>query len=282
MKKPKVPTAFVTGVSTGIGLATCRKLAEEGFVVFGSVRTERDANRLQRMMGENYKPIIMDVTDESSVMQAYGLVKDQLEGRVLDLLVNNAGIAQSGPLELLTMDQMRHQFEVNVLAVWNIIRVFLPLLKPTEQNLPGKIINISSISGIFTTPFMGPYCSSKAALESLTDAYRRELSLYGIPVISILPGPVKTEIWRKAKETKHEYPASVYDPYLKVKDKIIDKRSSGAIPAENVAHLIYKIYLCKNPRTRYFTSNTAFLFKLFQRLPDKWVDRLIMKLLKPK
>ena len=145
----------VTGVSSGIGLAVTEKFIKEGWTVFGSVRSETDGNRLQRQFGHNYKPLIIDVTQKQTIVQSVRLVEEYLEGRTLALLVNNAGVAISGPMELITEEEMRYQLDVNVIGCMLVTQLYLPLLKSKDGLNSGKIIHISSISGIFTTPFMG-------------------------------------------------------------------------------------------------------------------------------
>lgn len=273
----------ITGVSSGIGLAAAQKLISQDCVVFGTVRSESDGNRLQRNLGPLFKPLMLDVTDPSAIASAVLLVAEWLEGDVLSMLVNNAGIAVSGPLEYITPDEMRYQMEVNVIGCLRITQAFLPLLKSREKGqVPGKIVHISSVSGMFTTPFMGPYCASKHALEAMNDAWRRELSLYGIEVVSILPGPVKTEIWRKATEDHRVFPSGVYDPFLERRKEIIARRSKGAIQPEIIAHLIWGIMTGNKRNARYVVSKNKWLFTFLKLLPFRMGDKMIMNALKGK
>jgi NAD(P)-dependent dehydrogenase (short-subunit alcohol dehydrogenase family) len=273
----------ITGVSSGIGLAAAQKLIEQDCVVFGTVRSESDGNRLQRNLGTRFKPLILDVTDPVAIASAVLLVSEWLEGDVLAMLVNNAGLAISGPLEYIAPEEMRYQMEVNVIGCMRITQAFLPLLKSRQiGQVPGKIVHMSSVSGIFTTPFMGPYCASKHALEAMNDAWRRELSLYGIAVVSILPGPVKTEIWRKATEDQRPFPAGVYDPFLERRNEIIARRSKGAIKPEIIANLICDIMTGNKTKARYIVSKNKWLFTLLRILPFRIGDSMIMNALKGK
>ena len=276
----------ITGSSTGIGFAASQLFIERGWRVFGSVRNETDANRLQRTLGSRFVPLIFDVTDSQGIRQAANLVRDQLNGAVLNGLVNNAGIAVSGPLQLVPMDQMRMQLEVNVLGLLEVTQSFLPLLGATMNHTgkAGRIINISSVSGLFVTPFMGPYCASKFAVEAMTDAMRRELILYGIKVIAIEPGPIQTEIWRKAKEDTTSYPESIYQPFLLNRDKIVDKRSANALPVERVSHLIWKSMTVPQPAPRYLIAPKQWQIQLVRWLPTRVADKLLLKMMggKPK
>lgn len=276
-------SAVITGASSGIGYETCALLLNKNYKVFGSVRSESDANRLQRAFGRDFTPLVFDVRDESAVTQAVGLVKDALEGNTLSVLINNAGVAVSGPLQLVDLDQLRMQLDINVIGLISVTQKFLPLLGGVQEKVsdPGMIINISSVSGILVTPFMGPYAASKFAVEAISDALRRELSLYGIKVVNVQPGPIKTEIWRKAKEEDTSFPSTIYDPYLKNRDKIIDKRSNSALPVQNVAGLLYDIIQSNSPETRYLIAPKNWQIKLVKMLPDKWADKLLLKMMSP-
>ena len=176
----------VTGTSTGIGHASAAELIAHGYHVFGSVRNEADGERLQAELGPAFAPLVFDVTDSDAVYSAAEAVEDVLGDDNLVGLVNNAGIAVAGPLMDIEMDKVRHQFEVNVLGVLTVTQAFLPLLGACEDasEPPGRIVNISSVSGHTAYPFLGPYCASKHALEAFSDSLRRELLLYGVDVIS--------------------------------------------------------------------------------------------------
>jgi NAD(P)-dependent dehydrogenase (short-subunit alcohol dehydrogenase family) len=271
----------VTGVSSGIGFSVTEKFIKEGWTVFGSVRSESDGNRLQRQFGHNYKPLIIDVTQQQTIVQSVRLVEEYLEGRTLALLVNNAGVAISGPMEHITEEEMRYQLDVNVIGCMLVTQLYLPLLKSKDGLNSGKIIHISSVSGIFTTPFMGPYAASKHALEAMNDAWRRELSFYGIQVFNIQPGPIKTEIWRKAKEESKSYPTGVYDSFLKNRNAIIDKRATGALNPKIIADKVWNITNNKHSsRFHFLISRNKWIFLLLKVLPTIWADKLIMRQLK--
>ena len=172
-------SVVVTGVSTGIGWGTTKTLIQKGFRVFGSVRKIQDAERLQKEFGENFIPLIFDVTDEPAVQTAAKEVREQLHAQTLFGLVNNAGIAVPAPLIHQDTDDFRHQFEVNLISVLIVTKAFVPLLG-TDRSLrgkPGRIINISSVGGKFGGPFLGAYASSKHGLEGFSESLRRELML---------------------------------------------------------------------------------------------------------
>jgi len=270
---------FITGVSTGIGNDATRYLLQNGFRVFGSVRTKTKAEELQVEFGEHFTPLVFDVTDDEAMGRSVETIKTQLEGKVLTALINNAGIAVPGPLKDLPIADLRHQMEVNVMAVFNLTNQLIPLLGGTlnHEGPKGKIINISSVSGVNTSPFTGAYSMSKYALESMNDAYRRELMLYGIDVVAIEPGPIKTDIWGKSKGLNQKFKDSDYWSILKKADGMIDEAEKSALPVRIISNRILKIIRDKNPKTRYVIHPKPWLFRISQWLPDRMLDRIIWK-----
>ena len=152
------------------------------------MRKETDAARLEQEFKQHFTSLKFDVTKKEEIVAAFPIVEKKLNGQPLSGLINNAGLASGGPMQLMDDDKFRYQMEVNLFGVRNVTNIFLPLLgAQTEfKGKPGKIIMISSISGIFNTPFNGAYCVSKHAVESMAEVYRRELMLYGIDVVSCL------------------------------------------------------------------------------------------------
>ena len=198
---------LITGVSSGIGYDATKYLISKGYRVFGSVRKEADADRLTNDFGSDYIPLLFDVTKQDQVIRSKDKVLEVLGGQKLKAIVNNAGVAQGGPMELLEDEKFRWQMEVNLFAVRNITNTFVDLLKGDKESKikGGKIIMISSISGYFNSPYNGAYCVSKHAMESLADLYRRELYMYDIDVVSIQPGPIASKIWEKNINSCEEY-----------------------------------------------------------------------------
>ena len=191
----------ITGVSTGIGLSATEILCDSGYKVFGSVRKIEDADELTSKYS-NFKPLIFDVRDEEAIQKSADYVKQELsdQDRLVGL-VNNSGIALGGPFKYLNTDIFRKQLEVNVLGVVSVTQKFLNLLGAYKGSKhQGKIIMISSVSGHRSYPYMAPYTASKFALEGMSDSLRRELMMYGVDVILIEPGPVKTAIWGKSPD----------------------------------------------------------------------------------
>jgi NAD(P)-dependent dehydrogenase (short-subunit alcohol dehydrogenase family) len=270
----------ITGVSTGIGRASLDLLHEKGYHIFGSVRNQADADKLSKIYPDRFTPLRFDVQNHDEVVKASKVVFEQCE--TLVGLINNAGIAIPGPLELLSEEQFEKQLDVNVKSIRRITNLFLPLLgtKPGSAKQPGRIINISSVSGLFNSPFNGAYSISKHALESMTDIYRRELRRYGIKVIAIEPGPIKTEIWKKNLNKMDEFKDSDYYEVLQKADKIIENAERNALPVENVSRLVAKCLTVSRPKTRYIVHKNKLAFRLMAYyLPDKITDWLVHKTL---
>ena len=272
----------VTGVSSGIGLSIAELFLKQGFRVFGSVRKEADAVRLKASLGAHFIPLLFDVTDAKAVREAADFVKNTVGTEGVTLLVNNAGVAVTGPLQHIDNDEFIQQFNINVFGVQRVTQAFLPLLGATlSQDVPkGKIIQISSISALIGQPFVGPYCASKAALESYNDALRRELNMFGVQVVSVQPGPVKTPIWDKARANTNLYPETEYADLMKIAQLSIDASEKKGVAVERVAQLVFDIYVKKNPKPRYMISYNNFAIKFAAFLPARWLDKIVASQLK--
>lgn len=276
-------TILITGVSSGIGYDAVRFLVGKGYHVLGSVRKESDKARLEAEFPENFIGLLFDVTNRGQINAAFDQVKSLLNGEPLTALVNNAGFSSGGPMNLLSDESFRSQMEVNLFGVRNVTNAFLPLLGASKEfsGTPGKIINISSLAGIFNTPFNGTYCVSKHAVESLGEIYRRELMLYGIDVISIQSGPIESEIWQKNIGGLNEYAESDYAGMLKKANAIMEKAQKDALPAEVISKLIYKILNTKKPKCSYIVNKKMLqTLILVKWLPARLVDWLIWKTLR--
>ena len=270
----------ITGVSSGIGRASLNLLHKKGWNIFGSVRNQSDADNLSKIYPDRFTPLLFDVQNHEEVVKSSKVVFEQCE--TLAGLINNAGIAIPGPLELLSEEQFEKQIDVNVKSIRRITNLFLPLLgaKLNSSKPAGRIINISSVSGLFNSPFNGAYSISKHALESMTDIYRRELRQYDIKVIAIEPGPIKTEIWKKNLNKMDEFKDSDYYEVLQKADKIIENAERNALPVENVSRLVAKCLTVSRPKTRYIVHKNKFAFRLMAYyLPDKITDWLVHKTL---
>ena len=273
----------VTGVSTGIGWGITRILIQHGFRVFGSVRKTEDAERLSNEFGELFVPLVFDVTDEAAVVAAAREVRAQLKGETLFGLVNNAGIAAPGPLIYLPTDEFRYQLEVNLVGILIVTKAFAPLLGVDRslRGRPGRIINISSVSGKSASPFVGAYSTSKHGLEGFSESLRRELILYGIDVIIVGPGPIATPIWDKAQEANlSQYANTDYvEPARRAQEYMVRNGKKG-LPPERVGEVVLQALTLPNPRVRYAVVGRDSLQRFLQRLlPKRVVDRIIARAL---
>ncbi|MEM6764244.1 MAG: SDR family NAD(P)-dependent oxidoreductase [Bacteroidota bacterium] len=275
MNRPK--TIVITGVSTGIGYACADQFTKQGYRVWGSVRKEEDANRLQAEFGERFTPLLMDVTDSAAIKLASKQVEDELQGETLGGLINNAGIAVDGPLQHIEMDRIRQQFEVNVIGLIDVTQQFLPLLGAADNfsGVPGRIINISSVGGQVAAPFIAPYIGTKHAVEGISHSLRRELQIYGIDVIIIAPGPIITAIWGKGIETDAFQETAYHEAFSNFSEYFQEMGKDG-LPAKFLGNKILGIHEAAKPRTYYaFLKGKIANYTLPKLLPDRTVDQMI-------
>lgn len=272
-------SAVVTGVSTGIGRAIALELAKKKFHVFGSVRKVADGEGLKAELGDAFTPLLFDVTDAEAIAAARDHVAETLGDRVLTGLVNNAGIALGGPLLHLAPDDFRRQLEVNTVAPLVVTQAFAPLLgarRPTADR-PGRIVNISSVAGRLTSPFLGAYSASKHALEAMSDAFRRELMIYGVDVIVIEPGAVATPIWDKAEaEDPGPFAATDYGPILKRFQNYFIEQGRKGLPPKRIGRAVCHALTAAHPRARYAVVPMRLInWSLPRSLSDRMLDRLM-------
>lgn len=269
---------FITGVSSGIGYDLTKYLLQKNTYVIGTVRKPTDAARLMQEFPNNFAAVLLDVTKEQDFNNARQKVEEITRGNGLHAIVNNAGIAIAGPLQHLKIEDLRRQFEVNVIGLVQTTQSFFPLLLAGDK--PGRIINIGSVSGRIALPFVGAYAASKHAVEAISDALRREVFIHGIKVINIQPASAKSEIWNKAIDQKKTYLHTEYQPILQHMEENIQQTIQNAIPVRQVTEAIWKAISHPRPKTRYIVAPSKWKFKLFTLLPDKWVDALITKNIK--
>jgi NAD(P)-dependent dehydrogenase (short-subunit alcohol dehydrogenase family) len=266
-------SVLVTGASSGIGAACVDRLARGGWHVLGGVRTDEDADRLR---AQDVEPVTIDVTDAGSIEASVRRVD------ALDALVNNAGIAISMPVEFLPLEELRHQLEVNVIGQVAVIQAFLPQLRAAR----GRIVNVGSIAGRSSLPFLGAYAASKHALEAITDALRIELQPFGIEVSIVEPGGIATPIWRKGAERfQHLAAALPPDLVLLYGERMLKFREAAAAagkrgePADLVARAVEHALTATKPRTRYVVGRDARRRSRVERLPDRLRDRVYERVL---
>jgi len=273
-------SVVITGASTGIGWATSKLLLDRGFRVFGSVRRPADAERLASEFGANFMPLLFDVTDEAGVLASAREVRAALNGKTLAGLVNNAGIAVAGPLLELAADEFRRQMEVNVIGPVITTQAFGPLLgsDPSLTGPKGRIVMISSVSGKVGAPLTAPYVASKHAIEGLSESLRRELMLFGIDVIIVAPGPVKTPIWSKAEEVDISvYQNSPFFPALQRIRKFMLQLGETGLPPEKIAEVIAAALTSASPKVRYQITPDPIQQLVGSVLPKRMLDRIIAK-----
>jgi len=272
---------LITGTSRGIGEACTLALSKLGFTVFAGVRRLSDGDCLKRKACGIVKPVMLDVTSGESIASAVGTVTEVVGEAGLAGLVNNAGIAIAGPLELLPVDALRRQFEVNVIGQMAVTQAFLPLLRKGR----GRIINMGSKEGKMAMPLLGPYCASKFALEALNDSLRMELKPWGISVSIIEPGVIATPILRNsisaAENAMKEVPGQkrkLYEMAIAAGLKASDGIVRAAIPVEVVVKSVVHAITSRRPKTRYVVGMDARLVSIFCRLmPDRMIDHIMLK-----
>jgi NAD(P)-dependent dehydrogenase (short-subunit alcohol dehydrogenase family) len=272
--------AVVTGASTGIGYTTVETLTNADFHVFAGVRTEADAERLRTAFTGSCTPLVFDITDSEAVSRAAATVAERLGKGTLAGLVNNAGIAVSGPLMLLPLDDIRRQIEVNVIGQIAVCQAFGPLLGTDEarQGLPGRIVMMSSVSGQIAAPFMGPYAASKFALEAVSDSLRRELIIFGIDVIVIGPGAIATPIWSKASTNRDLTAGTPYEGYARAFGQHAMEMAKNALPPERVAREVLRALTAAHPPARIaVVPNRMSNWLARAVLPKRFIDRQIAK-----
>ncbi|PJZ67448.1 short-chain dehydrogenase [Leptospira wolffii] len=274
---------LVTGANSGVGLALTERLIQDGNFVFGSVRSKKQGAELSVKLGKSFYPLYFDVTDETAIDKASKEVANVLDGRGLKGLVNNAGVVVPGPLLEMPPRLFREQIEINLIAPFILSQKFLPLLgtKKDRSFSPGRIVNVSSMSGVRTIPFLAAYSVSKHGLEALTDGFRRELSLYDVDVISVLPGPIATPLTDKINDQIREIAnGSVYRDALLNFVKINEKKAKSGVPMTKVLDAILHALRSPSPKTRYFLKSSFLTDTLLPKfLPTRTFDKLISKVL---
>ena len=277
-----MPAALITGASTGIGRATALRLAEAGWTVLAGVRDPAAGESLQAQAPTGLiVPVILDVTDEAQVARAAEIVEQQTGPTGLDALVNNAGIGIGGPLELVSAEDLRRQFDVNVFAQVAVTKAMLPALRRAH----GRIAFVSSIGGRVAMAFTAPYAASKHAIEAFGDALRVELRSSGVQVTLIEPGSVSTPIWDKsrAESDKVKVPPELQREYGHVPaamDKVLADTERRGVPPEQVADTILRALTSSRMKSRYVVGRDAKAMLIVKRLlPDHLFDVLARRAL---
>jgi NAD(P)-dependent dehydrogenase (short-subunit alcohol dehydrogenase family) len=276
-------TVVVTGASTGIGRACALHLAAGGFDVLAGVRREEDGERLREAAVANgsLTPLRLDVTDADSVREAGTTVEERTGVRGLAGLVNNAGVGSGGPLEFIPLDDVRRQFEVNLIGQIAVTQAMLGQLRKAR----GRIVNMGSIGARTPPPFGAPYAASKAALRATSESLRRELRPWGIWVATVAPGAIATPIWDKGatavQEVRGRLPEgtdALYGDVLDGAGAMTAKIGAGGLPPEKVAQVVEHVLTARRPRRDYVVGRDARMQIALDRvLPTRVFDGLVRR-----
>lgn len=266
------PAVFVTGAAGGIGTATTRALAQRGYRVYAGVH--RDAPHLRGL--RDVTLVRVDVTDPDSVAAAAEEITRLQDGRGLAAVVNNAGIVIHGPLELVSADDLRRQFAVNVFGPAEVTRAFAPLLREAR----GRLINISAPTAALPMPFAGPISASKAALDALSHATRVELAPQGITVVTVIPGAIETDIFARADAAArsalaHADPARVALYRRRLESVDAARARMRTSKPQTVADTIVKAVETSRPKACYVANSDVRPALILARLPVRVRDRLL-------
>lgn len=273
-------TVLITGAASGIGRATAIAFAGKGYITYA---TDKDTINLKELENFGCRTKYLDVTIEEVMYAAVREIEQETGG--IDILVNNAGFGQNGFIEELSINQIRRQFEVNVFGLVRMTQLVLPNMR---QRKSGRIINVGSVGGEFTTPGASAYHASKWALESLNDGMRSELRQFGIEVVLIKPGGVYTNFMNTANKL---YPEPMADgTYNEFREKFLtqsnaifdpNNRTYGVLTPERVADVIVKSAERKRPKTRYKIGALAKITPVIHSvLSDRAFDKFMLRQLK--
>jgi NAD(P)-dependent dehydrogenase (short-subunit alcohol dehydrogenase family) len=277
-----VPSALVTGASTGIGRATALRLDAAGWRVFAGVRRDADADSLREAGSERLVPLTLDVTDAGQIASARERVEAETGAAGLDGLVNNAGIGVPGPLETMPMDDIRRQVEVNMFGHLAVTRAMLPSIRRAA----GRIVFISSIGGRIAFPMNGPYHLAKFGIEAMGDVFRQELRPWGISVSIVEPGSIATPIWERSEREidalLERAPATeeLYGRPLAAVRRASRRLGKGGIAPDRVAARIEHALTARRPRSRYLVGPDAkFQARAKILIPARVWDRIVARMI---
>jgi NAD(P)-dependent dehydrogenase (short-subunit alcohol dehydrogenase family) len=264
-------TVLVTGASRGIGAATVSRLASAGWDVVAGVRRLEDAEPLTAAHPDHVTALALDITDAAQL----GLLDSALPVR-LDAVVNNAGVAVTGPVEAVAADELRRQLEINVVGQVAVAQAALPRLRASR----GRLVFVSSVSGRIATSMFGPYNASKFALEGIADALRLEVWPWGIRVALVQPAQTDTDLWRNADRVTDAVEAglsaehrALYAKHIAGFRKTIPRSQRTAVPPDEVAATIERALTDRRPRARYVVGRGPRMQLLMSQLmPTRLMD----------
>ncbi|MBK9036463.1 MAG: SDR family oxidoreductase [Myxococcales bacterium] len=239
---------LITGATAGIGRTTALHLAAAGYHVIATGRRVAELEALRQDGPANLSTAVLDVTSAASIAAAVAEVDRLTDGHGVDVLVNNAGFGVVGPLTEISDSELRRQYDTNVFGLMAVTRAFVPAMRARGR---GRIVNVSSMGGKMTIPFMGAYNSTKYALESLSDALRYELRAFGVDVVLIEPGAIHTKFGDTAMGPVDQYKDSAYAAAIARADQLRQRMESTAVGPEVVARAIHKAIRRRRPAARY-------------------------------
>lgn len=271
-----MPSVLVTGAARGIGRSIVEHLASRGWDVIAGVRSEQDAAAVTAANPQHISSVILDVTDAGQIAAL-----DEALPERLDAIVNNAGIVVSGPMETVSPDEWRKQFDINVIGQLAVTQAVLPRLRKSR----GRIVFISSVNGKLSMSLIGAYCASKFALEAAADALRMELRPWHIPVVIVEPAQTDTDMWRTADTMVEETEATLtpeqrelYARHIVGMKKMIPVSQKLAVPVEKVSAVVEEALTARRPRARYVVGiGPKLQVTLLTNLPTWARDRVLRR-----
>ncbi len=272
--------AIVTGSSSGIGYETALLLARNGFRTYATMRNLEKAKAISDISKSEklaLHTIKLDVTDEKSVNEAIKTIKSDA-GRI-DVLVNNAGYGLTGSLEDLSMSEIKAQYETNVFGLIRVTQAVLPIMREQKS---GIIVNISSIGGKMAIPLQSPYHGTKFAVEGLSESIAYELEPFGIKIVIIEPGAIKTNFdTGMVVAQKNQNPSSPYYKSMQKLQSSINSVFKNGTPPAKVAEVILNAITTPNPNLRYTVGeDAALLAQKRKELPDSEFQKLVLEFFK--
>ncbi len=266
----------VTGTSSGIGQATAKRLAADGFHVLAGVRRPEDAAKIN---SKNIEAVIVDITNVDTLKALAERVEQDSLGRRLRAVVNNAGIAVNAPLEMVPLDELRRQLEVGVIGQVAVIQALTPALLTSG----GRVVNIGSLGGKVSMPGFGVYSAAKFAMEAINDSLRREMASFGLKVIMITPGGVSTRMSEQGIKTAERLAGLMTPDQHRRHDRLFgavkalaETWAKDGVRPEKAATVISRAIHHRQPRTRYTVGrDAALLTRLVRFLPDRLLDRML-------
>jgi short-subunit dehydrogenase len=271
---------LITGTSSGIGFALAEQLAARGYLVWAAARQLSSLQTLTNRFPSQIKPVQLDVTNSQQISSVVAEIQNT-PGIDEFILINNAGVATGGPFECTPMQEIRSLFDVNVFGLVELTQKLLPFIRKLGPR--ARVINIGSISGLISTPYMGTYAASKFAVRALTDALRREMLNFKVEVVLIEPGPIDTKIWGKSLNRADEMRSKMNDEqkknYTAQLDSLIkgvEATAKAAVPPQWVVDKVLHAIETRKPRPYYRVGRHVPLVMLITRfIPTRLLDRML-------